>query len=54
MLFYVDIYFFGIFCCFSSKDCEMISYELRVASCKLWVAILRKLIYELRVTVLKE
>ena len=31
------------------EECEMISYELRVASCKLWFAILRKLIYELRV-----
>ena len=26
------------------------SYKLRVASCELWVAILRKIIYELRVT----
>ena len=30
--------------------CEMISYELQVASCELWVAVLRKLIYELLVT----
>ena len=29
---------------------EMISYELRVASCQLCVATVRKLIYELRVT----
>ena len=41
--------FFSVIEMISENLSEMISYELLVASCKLWVAILRKLIYKLGV-----
>ena len=49
----VHFFLFTIYLTYLSSECyflhEMIRYGLRVACCELYVAILRKLIYELRV-----